>query len=96
MGYVVEGASEEYRELVLELFLIALESLGEDSVYDFGASVVPARMVELAESVQEYKEFWQAPPTDAVFFHRKLGGMFMLANRMQARVNIHQLIQQWL
>ena len=28
--------------------------------------------------------------------HRKLGGMFLLASRLKARVNVHQLIQQFL
>ena len=50
----------------------------------------------MAESVHDYKEFWQAPPMDAVYFHRKLGGMYMLASRLEARVNVCQLLQRWL
>ena len=46
--------------------------------------------------MQDFKEFWQAPPTDAVYFHRKLGGMFMLANRIGARVDVRELILQFL
>ena len=53
-------------------------------------------MQELGERVAEFRDFWQAPPTDAVYFHRKLGGMFMLASRLKARVNVHDLMQRWL
>jgi uncharacterized YigZ family protein len=42
----------------------------EDKPYDFGSSDAPERMAALAESVQEYRDFWQTPPSDAVFFHR--------------------------
>ncbi len=96
LGYSMGDANSEYRELVLELFLLALEPLGIDEEYDFAHSDLPARMSELGETVTDYRDFWQAPPTDAVYFHRKLGGMFMLASRLGARVNVYQLIRRWL
>ena len=96
VGYSMGDEDSEYRELVLELFLLALEPLRFDEDYDFARSDMPARMSELGQSVTDYKDFWRAPPTDAVYFHRKLGGMFMLASRLGARVNAHQLIKHWL
>jgi predicted unusual protein kinase regulating ubiquinone biosynthesis (AarF/ABC1/UbiB family) len=94
LGYLVKDASPEYQELVLEIFRIVLEPLTFDGAYDFGGTDLSARLASLAESVQEFREFWQAPPSDAIFFHRKVGGMFLLAQRMDARVNIAQLLQQ--
>ena len=96
LGYAVGEAGSEYRALLQELFLLALEPLREDRVYDFAASDMAREMSALAEEVSAYRDFWQAPPTDAVYFHRKLGGMFMLASRLKARVNVHQLIKPWL
>ena len=96
LGYAMGDADSEYRALVLELFLLALEPLIQEGPYDFGHSTMAARMSELAENVTEYRDFWQAPPTDAVYFHRKLGGMFMLASRLKSRVDVHQLIKRWL
>ena len=96
LGYAMGEADSDYREIVLELFLLALEPLSQDVLYDFAASDMPGRMAELAETVRDYRDFWQAPPTDAVYFHRKLGGMFMLASRLKARVNVFELMQRWL
>lgn len=96
IGYAVGDEDSDYRELVLSLFKLALEPLMEDAPYDFAGSNMTARMSEMAESVTEYRDFWQAPPTDAVFFHRKLGGMFMLATRLKARVNVYESINRWL
>ena len=93
LGYSMGEEDSEYRALVLELFMLALEPLCVDQLYDFSRSDIPARMSYLAESVKEFDEFWQAPPTDAVYFHRKLGGMFLLASRLKARVNVYQLIK---
>jgi predicted unusual protein kinase regulating ubiquinone biosynthesis (AarF/ABC1/UbiB family) len=93
LGYSMGEEDSDYRALVLELFMLALEPLCVDELYDFSQSDIPARMSYLAESVKEFDEFWQAPPTDAVYFHRKLGGMFLLASRLKARVNVYQLIK---
>jgi len=96
LGYAMGEAGGEYRELVLELFMLALEPLRHDVSYDFARSDMARKMSELGQDVTNYKDFWQAPPTDAVYFHRKLGGMFMLASRLKARVNVYQLMQRWL
>ena len=50
----------------------------------------------LAEEVADYRDFWRAPPTDAMYFHRKLGGMFLLASRVKARVDVNQLIKRFI
>jgi len=94
LGYLVKDASEEYQALVLEIFKLVLEPLTYDGAYDFGGTDLSTRLASLAESVQEFREFWQAPPPDAIFFHRKVGGMFLMAQRMNARVNIGQLLQR--
>jgi hypothetical protein len=31
-----------------------------------------------------------------MYFHRKLGGMFLLASRVKSRVDVHELIKRWL
>ena len=96
LGYVVADASDEYRRFVLDIFAIALEPLTTEGPYDFGASDISARLSEVGADAQDFREFWHAPPTDAVFFHRKVGGMFLLAQRMEARVDINGLVKRWL
>jgi predicted unusual protein kinase regulating ubiquinone biosynthesis (AarF/ABC1/UbiB family) len=96
LGYSMGDAGSDYRALVLRLLIIALEPLRTDAPYDFARSDMARNMSKLAEDVSSYRDFWQAPPTDAVYFHRKVGGMFMLATRLKARVNVHRLVQRWL
>ncbi|MCB1854061.1 MAG: AarF/ABC1/UbiB kinase family protein [Halieaceae bacterium] len=95
IGYAMGDEDSEYRELVLELFLLALEPLRHEGAYDFARSDMARRMSELAEEVSAYRDFWRAPPTDAMYFHRKLGGMFLLASRLKARVEVNQLVRRW-
>jgi predicted unusual protein kinase regulating ubiquinone biosynthesis (AarF/ABC1/UbiB family) len=96
LGYSMGEAGSEYRELVVRVLLIALEPLRADVAYDFVRSDMAHNLSELAEGVSGFRENWELPPTDMVYFHRKVAGMFLLATRLKARVNVHQLVQRWL
>ncbi len=96
LGYSMGEPGSAYRALVLQFLMVAMEPLCTDVAYDFARSDMARNMAKLAEDIGSYRDFWQAPPMDAVYFHRKVGGMFMLASRLKARVNVHQLIQRWL
>jgi predicted unusual protein kinase regulating ubiquinone biosynthesis (AarF/ABC1/UbiB family) len=96
VGYSMGDEDSQYRRLVLELLMAGLEPLCHDEPYDFAASDMPQRVSEIGQEATTHADFWRAPPTDVVYFHRKIGGMFMLAARMGARVNAHRLMQAWL
>ena len=94
LGYMVSSGTDDYRQLVLDIFSIALEPMTSEGVYDFGKSDISTRLAALAESIQDYRDFFQAPPSDAVFFHRKVGGMFLLAQRFKAKVDVNGLVKE--
>jgi predicted unusual protein kinase regulating ubiquinone biosynthesis (AarF/ABC1/UbiB family) len=96
LGYQLDNASAEYQSLILKLFYLALEPLREDNEYDFANSQLPERLAEFSVDINNFKEFWHAPPTDVLYLHRKIGGMFLLASRLKAKVNVHELIKPWL
>jgi hypothetical protein len=42
------------------------------------------------------QEQWHTPPIDAVFIHRKLAGLYLLAAKLEAKVNTHQLFSKFI
>jgi hypothetical protein len=42
------------------------------------------------------QNYWHSPPADALFLHRKIGGLYLLAARLKAKVNIRALIAPYL
>lgn len=96
LGYKASSASASYRDFLTSLFRVALEPLSKPGIYDFKESRLSDRLAELTDEVYGYKEFWQTPPTDILYLHRKVGGMFMLATRLGARVNTHSLLEPYL
>jgi len=96
LGYAMGEAGSDYQNMVLQFLTLALEPLRLDVDYDFAHSDMARDISKLGEEVASFKDSWQVPPSAAVYFHRKVGGMFMLASRLKARVNVYQLIQPWL
>ena len=96
IGYFDEHTQVRHKNAVLDIFEQAFEPLCFDGPYDFGASDLPRRMRETGLALGLDREFWHVPPADVLFLHRKLGGLYLLAARLNARVNVHALARDFL
>ena len=92
IGYFREGIRERQRQAVIDLFLLACEPLRHVGEYDFGHTDLAARMRTAGLALSTEKEAWHTPPADAIFLHRKLGGLYLLAARLKARVDFRPLL----
>ncbi|HEX4918109.1 MAG TPA: hypothetical protein VFV43_09505, partial [Limnobacter sp.] len=82
---------DHHRELVLDLMALACEPLCTEGGFAFGTTDLALRLRDKGLALAEDRKFWHAPPVDCLFIHRKLGGLFLLANRLKARVNIRDI-----
>ena len=74
-----------------DIFVMACEPLRHDGPYDFGRSDLARRMRDAGMQLGTDRDFWHTPPVDALFLHRKIGGLYLLAARLGARVDIRRL-----
>lgn len=95
IGYFSDQVTPAQRETVLDLFTIATEPLRHDGVYDFGKSDLATRIREKGLQLSMEQAYWHSPPVDALFLHRKLAGLYLLANRLGARLDLLPL-RRWL
>ena len=96
IGYQIGPKGSAYRETLLDLAEIVLVPLTVNEPYDFGRSPIPQQVMERIEPLKNESAFWQVPPVDVAYIHRKIGGLFMLATRLNATVNVHELLMPWL
>lgn len=96
IGYFGGHIRADQREAVIDLFSIACEPLRQTQVYDFGNSDLPTRIRTAGMALSMEKDFWHTPPADALFLHRKLGGLYLLAARLKARVPVQALARPYL
>ena len=96
IGYFDEHTQERHQNAVLDIFEQAFEPLCFDGPYDFGVSDLPRRIRETGLALGLDRDFWHVPPADVLFLHRKLGGLYLLAARLKARVNVNELARGYL
>ena len=93
LGYFADGVKPEQLEAILEFFMLATEPLRHRGKYDFAESGFAMRVGEAGMVISFERGYWHTPPADAIFLHRKLGGMFLLASRLGARIDIRALLE---
>ncbi|SIS96529.1 ABC1 kinase family protein [Neptunomonas antarctica] len=91
IGFFQENIQPEQREAVIDLFVQACEPLTHDGLYDFAQSNLAKRISETGMALSMDKGYWHTPPADAIFLHRKLGGFYLLAAKLKARVDMRAL-----
>lgn len=91
IGYFSGDIEPEQREEVLTLFEMATEPLRVDGNYDFGQSDIAERLRAQGLKLSMEHGYWHAPPVDALFLHRKLAGLYLLARRLDATVDMRPL-----
>jgi predicted unusual protein kinase regulating ubiquinone biosynthesis (AarF/ABC1/UbiB family) len=92
IGYFDATTQDKHKKAVLDIGEQALEPFCAKDGYDFGGSDLPERIRASGISLGLDKEFWQLPPSDAMLLHRKFGGLYLLAIRLKARVNLYALM----
>ncbi len=93
IGYFDESTQHKHREAIVDMGEQAFEPFSHQGEYDFGSTKLPARIHQAAMALGMEREFWQLPPADAMLLQRKFGGLYLLAIRLKARVNLNALAQ---
>ncbi|WP_440872332.1 ABC1 kinase family protein [Vibrio diabolicus] len=96
IGFFSQTILPDQRQAILDLVKMACEPMLVNKPYDFKASGLAQKLREAGTILSMEQEYWYTPPADALFLHRKIGGMYLLAARIGAKVNIHQLVQPYL
>ncbi|KAF7769695.1 hypothetical protein PCIT_a2579 [Pseudoalteromonas citrea] len=96
IGFFKQDIDEHYFEQVATIFSLATEPLQYDGIYDFSASSLAQRIQHAGQSINNRKDQWHTPPVDALFIHRKLAGLYLLAAKLEAKVNVAELFRPYL
>lgn len=96
IGFFQEYIRPEQREAVLDLFNQACEPLRWQGAYDFGSSSLAGRIRDAGLELSMEKDYWHTPPADALFLHRKLGGLYLLAAKLRSKVDVRSLFLPYL
>ena len=96
IGLIDESHSQTQVDAVINIGMEACEAIRCEGAYDFGQSDLIVRLHEKGMALTMEHNFWHTPPVDALFIHRKLGGLFLLAKRLKAKVDMRKAAGTWL
>ena len=95
IGYFEEATFAKHQAAVLDMLELAIEPLRREVSFDFGGSDLAARLRDMGLQIGAERDFWHIPPMDALFLQRKVAGVFLLASKLKARVDLNQLVQKY-
>ncbi len=96
LGFFQSGMKAANREVVLDIFMMAAEPLRYNGEYAFGQSDLAKRIQARGLSVSSDPDAWHTPPPDVLFLHRKMAGLYLMATRLNASVNVQALFTPYL
>ena len=91
IGYFDADIEQDYRDAVLELFMLATTPLRSQGAFDFGNSNLAKTISEQGMQLSTQSKQWHSPPVDALFIHRKLAGLYLIAAKLGAKVDLTPL-----
>ena len=96
LGLFAKQIPRARQDTVMALFDMAMQPLRYDGVFDFGTTDIAARLRDGGMSIAANRDNWNIPPMDILFLQRKIGGIFLLARRLKARVHIRTSLKKYL
>lgn len=95
IGFFGQDIDNDYLQQVLSTFIIATEPLQCQGEYDFASTDLAYRIKQAGMAINNRQDQWHTPPVDAIFIHRKLAGLYLLAARLNAKVNVSALFEPY-
>ncbi|WP_144210624.1 ABC1 kinase family protein [Shewanella donghaensis] len=91
IGFFQKEITPEQQLVIVDIFHQACEPLRCEGEYNFAESNLAKRITESAKAMSTKPDEWHTPPTDAIFVHRKLAGIYLLASRIKAKIDVKAL-----
>jgi predicted unusual protein kinase regulating ubiquinone biosynthesis (AarF/ABC1/UbiB family) len=95
IGYYSTDIKPSQKRLVLKILMLAHEPLRHSGPYPCGRQGLGNRMNECTKQLAADRSFAHLAPTDALFLHRKIGGLYALAVQLRARVDLGKLFSSY-
>lgn len=93
VGFLKPGLAPAHRESVLDMAELGFSALRGPEPFDFATSRLADDLRQRGQVIGQERELWHIPPTATLFLHRKIGGLYLLATRLGARVDLPRIIR---
>ena len=96
IGFLHAEMPEDLEAMLLGMFRMTVEPLRQPGLYDFGQNDLALRMRDESMALQSHRHHFRFPPVDSLFLQRKFGGVYLLATKLRARIDLRNVVESWL
>ncbi len=93
IGYFGASTASHHRDLIQSMFTTAMAPLRQEAPFDFGQSDLLERLRDMGMAIGNDRELSHVPPAATLFLHRKIGGMYLMAAKLRARVALRPMVE---
>lgn len=91
-GFVAEAAVAAHGPRIDRMIDIILAEMNAEGPFDFGDRAFVPVIREEGTAIARDRASWHLPPTETLFVQRKISGTALLAARLQAVVNVRDIV----
>jgi predicted unusual protein kinase regulating ubiquinone biosynthesis (AarF/ABC1/UbiB family) len=95
IGILPPNAPAAMQDTILAMARDGFAPLRMDGPFDFGAGGLAGNLKDQSQSLIGQRDHFTAPPPDILFIQRKIAGMYLLAARLKARVDVAALVRPY-
>ena len=95
IGFMSAQTAQQNKREIDALIETAINMIQLPGPFDFSRTDFITEMRDEGMTIAADRRNWHIPPSDTLFVQRKLGGVFLLASRLQASVDINSMLRQY-
>jgi predicted unusual protein kinase regulating ubiquinone biosynthesis (AarF/ABC1/UbiB family) len=93
IGYFGPATAPHHQDLIQSMFDAAMAPLRQETPFDFGRSDLLERLRDMGLAIGNDRDLAHVPPAATLFLHRKIGGMYLMAAKLRARVALRPMVE---
>jgi len=95
LGFIKPGLGAAHRQTILEMAEMGFSMLRGPEPFDFRGNDLADRIRQRGTEIGGERELWHLPPPETLFLQRKFGGLYLLATRLGAKVDLAALVRRF-
>jgi predicted unusual protein kinase regulating ubiquinone biosynthesis (AarF/ABC1/UbiB family) len=96
IGFMNAQTATQNSNEIDKLIETAIDMIQSPGRFDFSRTDFVNDMREEGMTIAADRRNWHIPPSDTLFVQRKLGGVFLLASRLKARVDVNSMLRRYI
>ncbi|MCC5984476.1 MAG: AarF/ABC1/UbiB kinase family protein [Rhodobacteraceae bacterium] len=95
IGYFSADTAPRHRAMIRAMFDTAMVPLRQRAPFDFGETRLLEELRDMGLAMGSERDLTHIPPPATLFLHRKIGGIYLIATQLRARVALRPLLERY-